>query len=258
MAKGNDSNSGCVSFVALVLAVSVLMAIPTGAWIAIGVVVGVIAVIAIVAAAVGSHNERKEALVAAAEAERRAQAITDEKARVARLGKGNAKRVDSAIKAAEQVAASEAAREGWLGEVDFSIDIAEISEGFERAVALRSVADELKRLDSPTAEDRRILSEAKTTVSRLEDAAKKRVDLIARCAVEARLIDESLRKERADARTAEQRVQLHGELAAMLYGLEAAPLTPAGDSGADRVMARVAGYREVTAQIRLARAEGLQ
>ncbi|GAA3970304.1 hypothetical protein [Gordonia caeni] len=256
MAKGNDSNAGCFGFIALVAVASVLVAIPAGAWIAIGVIVAVIAVILIVGAAVGSHRERQEALAAAAEAERRAQAVAEEKARVARLGKGNAKRVDAAVKAAQQVAESEAAREGWLGEVDFSVDIAEISDGFERAVALRGMADELKRLDAPTADDRRILAEATATVSRLEEAAKKRADLIAKCAVEARLIDESLRKERADAWTAEQRSQLHGELAAMLYGIEAAPPITAGDSGVDRVMARVAGYREVTEQIRLARAEG--
>ena len=56
-----------------------------------------------------------------------------------------------------------------------------------------------------------------------------------------------------DALTAEQRAELHGKLSALLYGVEAAPDASAVDSGVDRVMARVAAYREIKKQIVAAR-----
>lgn len=253
MAKANDSNQGCFWFVAVVFLISVLMAIPAGAWIAIGVIVGIIVVVLVIAGIVDAVVKRQGANAAAAEVARTAQARKQEDARIARLGKKNAKRVDAAREAAQQVTDSEAAREGWLGDVDFRVDIAEISEGFEKATDLRGVADRLARLDHATDDDRRILADAKDTAARLTEAAGKRVDLIVKCAAEARLIDESLRAERAAARTAEQRAQLHGELNAMLYGAEAAPLSAPEDSAADRVMARVAAYRDLSRQIHLAR-----
>ena len=70
-----------------------------------------------------------------------------------------------------------------------------------------------------------------------------------------RLIDKSLREEREEAQLAEKREELHGELAAMLYGIEAIPETPSG-STADAVMARVQAYREIKRQIERARDDG--
>ncbi len=75
--------------------------------------------------------------------------------------------------------------------------------------------------------------------------------MIAKCAREARLVDESLRNERKAARTAEQRAQLHAQLSAMLYGIEAAPDVAPPDSAADAVMARVQAYRDIKNQIQL-------
>jgi hypothetical protein len=113
-------------------------------------------------------------------------------------------------------------------------------------------------LDKPSVDDRRILAEAKTTAANLESAAIERAELIAKCATEAHLIDESLRNERADARTAEQRADLHGKLSAMLYGIEATPDTTQTDSAADAVMARVQAYREIKNQIQRGRDDGFR
>lgn len=80
-----------------------------------------------------------------------------------------------------------------------------------------------------------------------------RVKLIEKCAAEAEAVDESLRKERADARTAEQRARLHAKLSSMLYGIQATPDTGPLDSTADAVIARVEAYREIKHQIQQSR-----
>lgn len=70
--------------------------------------------------------------------------------------------------------------------------------------------------------------------------------------MEAHLIDESLRREREEVKLAAKREELHGELAAMLYGVEAAGAVQA-ESAAEAVMARVQAYREIKGQIERAR-----
>jgi hypothetical protein len=82
------------------------------------------------------------------------------------------------------------------------------------------------------------------------------VELIVKCANEAKLIDKSLRIERDDARVAEHRAELHGKLSAMLYGIEATPDSTPTDSAVDAVMARVQAYREIKSQIERARDSG--
>lgn len=179
----------------------------------------------------------------------------EKKQRIAALGKDNAALVDLALSAVTTVAASEAAREGWLGEVDFSADIQQITDLFEKAHALRELIRTLSALDKPSAEDHKILSEAKVTAANLECAAIERIELIDKCATEAKLIDESFLTEREDARVAEQRAELHAKLSAMLYGIEATPDTTPTDSAVDAVMARVQAYLEIKDQIQHARGQ---
>lgn len=172
------------------------------------------------------------------------------------LGPNNAAIVESALIAIQQIAGSEAAREGWLGEVDFSMDVRSVTGNFRKSHELRQIADKLSGLDNPGADDRRILAEATAAVAKLEASGLKRVELIKKCAREARLIDESLRKERADARTAEERAELHAKLSGMLYGIEAIPDTaPVESAAVEAVMARVQAYREIKKQIQLVRNE---
>jgi hypothetical protein len=157
------------------------------------------------------------------------------------------------VAAVKEVGASEAARAGWLGDVDFTADIQGITDNFQKAHALRKVAHTLSALDKPSMDDRKIFAEAKTTVANLELAAIERVELIGKCATEARLVDKSLRDEREDARTAEQRAELHAQLSGMLYGIEATPDATPADSAADAVIARVQAYREIKNQIQQVR-----
>jgi hypothetical protein len=67
------------------------------------------------------------------------------------------------------------------------------------------------RVGQATADDRKIRAEAKTAAANLECAAIERVELIGKCATEARLVDESLSNERKDTRTAEKRAELHAK-----------------------------------------------
>lgn len=259
---GSGAIGGAIFFVIVLVAM-----VPKPVWIVIGVVVAVIVIgwiaYRIVEAverrgAEAAIREREEQAARAAQAkqDREERARAEKQRRIATLGKGNAALVESALRAVTRIAASEAARAGWLGDVDFTADIRGITENFERAHALRGVAGELSALDKPSAEDRVILAEAKTTAANLERAAIERVELIGKCAAEAGLIDESLRTEREDARVAEQRVELHAKLSAMLYGIEAAPDTTPRDSAVEAVMARVQAYREIKNQIELARDDG--
>lgn len=173
------------------------------------------------------------------------------------LGRSAAALVESTLAAVRTLTTSEAARAGWLGDdVNFDPDIKVIAEKLGKAHDLQKVADKLSALQNPTSEDRKILAEAKTTIEQLENAANQRVELVLQCATEAELIDRSLKQERADAKTAKQRAELHAELSGMLYGLKQTPETaPLHSAAADGVMARVQAYREIKNQLQLVRDE---
>ena len=173
------------------------------------------------------------------------------------LGAKNAARVEHAIAAIDQIAASEAARAGWLGDVDFTADLNGIIGNLRKAHDLRKVADQLSGLDKPSADDRKILVEAKAAIETLEGAAVERVKLIEKCATEARLVDESLRKERDDALTEEQRAELHAKLSVMLYGIKATPDATSTETATDAVIARVCAYREIKNEIQHVRDNSL-
>ena len=172
---------------------------------------------------------------------------------IAELGTENAARVRSAEAAVKGVVASDAARAGWLGDVDFTADIAGITDSFRKANELRKVAQELSALDKPSADDRKLYADAQRAAADLAETAISRIKLIQKCAEEAKLVDLSLRQEREDARTAEQRAELHSKLSSMLYGIEATPNQFSAHSAADSVIARVQAYREIKNQIQLAR-----
>jgi hypothetical protein len=196
-------------------------------------------------------EEKREAQEAAAREERskRKQRL------VAELGSKNAALVESAKTAAKRVTDSEAARAGWLGDVDFTVDIAEITDIFRKTHELNAVAEQLSTLAKPNANDRKLLADARRTAADLAAKASSRIKLVQQCAAEAEMVDDSLSQERDDARTAEQRAELHAKLSSMLYGIEATPSMDSGSPAADSVIARVQGYREVKNQIRLVRGD---
>ncbi|MFN8089970.1 MAG: hypothetical protein U0R81_13565 [Mycobacterium sp.] len=268
MAK--ESNDGCANVVGgvIVFVIIAITAIPKEIWIVIGVMAGIGVLMAVIGKTVKSVQEHREEARAREKFRRAAQAEAEAKQRQERarkerqqrvnaLGTNNADLVESVQHSVKEVAATEAARAGWLGEVDFTADLKGITESFKKAHSLRKVAGQLSALDKPTADDQRVLADANTTADGLERSARERIALIAKCATEARRIDESLRNERKDAKTAEQRAELHGKLSAMLYGIEAAPVASPDCSAASAVLARVQAYREIKNQIQQARKDGL-
>ena len=250
--------------VLFVVIVVLIAAVPKEVWIALGALAAFMLVCWIASAAIKAAEQRRAEAEQRARVERAAQAAAakrereewerrEKQARIDMLGPQNAVLMESALRAVKQVAGTEAARAGWLGDVDFSTDIAGIADGFAKAHALNAVTGKLSALDKPSADDRKLLAEARATIAKLERAAIERVELIAQCAVEARHIDASLRAEREDARVAEQRAELHGKLSAMLYGIEATPDSTPTNSAVEAVMARVQAYREIKNQIQRAR-----
>lgn len=261
--RSSDGSSNVVG--GLIVGVIVLIAlVPKPVWIALGVITAValiswigykIVVAAEKRQAAAAERERVERAkqAAAAKREHEEKVRKEKQRRIDTLGKQGTALLESALNAVKKVTASEAARAGWLGDIDFTADLQGITENFEKAHALRGVTNKLSALDKPSLDDRRIIAEAKTTAANLERAAIERVELIDKCATEAQQIDKSLRTEREDTRVAEQRAELHAKLSAMLYGIEATPDTTRADSAVDAVMARVQAYREIKNQIQQAR-----
>ncbi|MGB3304526.1 MAG: hypothetical protein WBA98_17750 [Gordonia sp. (in: high G+C Gram-positive bacteria)] len=250
--KKADSNDGCLGMGGLMLLFLVIggvMMIPKGVWIGLGVLAGLAVVAWLGVIVFHEVDKRKQVRSVELEKQRKAAAIAEKQARTERLGSENARSVDLARSAVEQIVESRAAREGWLGDVDFAADIEGIESDFARAQELRMVANELKDLPEPSPEDRRLLADAVAATDRLENAGRARVALIADCAREAALVDESLSDEDQRARTEEQREELHRRLSTMLYGAEASATESPSESAADQVLARVAGYREIKRQI---------
>ncbi|EID14880.1 hypothetical protein [Mycolicibacterium phlei] len=234
----------------LIFAIFILIAmIPKEVWIALGVVAGLGVLIALISWVAKKHEQYVAAKEARELAEQKERTRRERQHRIETLGKDNAALVESALAAIDELSETEAARTGWLGDIDFSADIAAVTANFEKAHSLRQVIGELSALRNPSEDDRRILAEAKETASELESTALQRINMIGQCAEEARLIDRSLQEEREESRTAEQRAQLHAKLSAMLYGVEAAPRTTPQSTGADSVMARVQAYRDIKNQI---------
>lgn len=248
MAKGGKSSDSAVGGGIIFILVLIAM-IPKEVWILLGVTIGISILFWLIYKAQIAHEARQAEAAKQARIHEAAEAARARQRFIETLGEKNAGLVDAAQAAVQQVAASEAARAGWLGEIDFTTDIQAITDKFGQAHALRQVAKDLSALDKPSADDKTILAEANTTIATLETAAIERVELIQKCAFEARQIDESLRTERADAKTAEQRAQLHAKLSAMLYGIEATPDFAPADSAADAVMARVQAYQEIKREI---------
>lgn len=200
-------------------------------------------------------QQKREERSAAARKELQQTARLREQRLIAELGTENAAVVESAKAAVKRVVASDAARAGWLGDVDFTADIAGITDNFRKAHELRKVAQQLSKLDQPSVDDQKILADARRAAADLVATAGSRVKLIQKCAEEADMVDQSLRQERKDAQTAEQRAELHAKLSSMLYGIDAASITSSANSAADSVMARVQAYREIKNQIQLARGD---
>ncbi len=244
-----DDGAAVVGLVVLVLGVVVAIAVPKPVWITFAIILVAAGSVVVGTLVRKDFTQRRELRVAAERAisEERAQLIKAR--RRDRLGSENLERLEAAHEAADRVAASEAAAEGWLGEVDFADDLRTIADHFEKSTALRKTATDLTSLADPGPDDRRIVGDARIAAERLEYAANRLADLMIRCADEADLIDDSLRRQRESAENERRRAELHGDLSAMLYGVESTPAEDAAEYDAERVLARVTAYREIVKEI---------
>jgi hypothetical protein len=192
------------------------------------------------------------------EAAERAQAEQDEKRASARKAVAERKRVDSFTKdglalmtkartAVSTVRATEAARDGWLGDqadLDFSADLTLISEFLLRARRIEKVAERSKKIPDPSPDDVAMLRDAEKAVTTLRTEAKGRVGIIEDCVKHAREIDRLLAEDRRRQEVDRQREAARRQLAAELYGVEMR--SPAQHSEtADAIAARVQAFREL-------------
>lgn len=245
----NSANEGCLLAIGAFVVglgglIAAVAALPKEFWIVVACVVGAVAIAWAASDCwnTESPREQREKLLhglGPAERERRSKIV----------GRRYAERFDGVLKAVDQISATEAARDGWLGEVDFTDDLRCIFETFEKAIDLRRVTRKLSALAEPSVEDRRIMADARLAADTLDRPAIERIDLIKKCAKEAQRIDESLRKGRESARTALERAELHGQLHGLLYGIEMAPPVAPANSAAERVISRVAASQEIKNQI---------
>lgn len=194
----------------------------------------------------------------AREAAQRRQAEQDEKRAAARKAVAERKHVDSLGKdgvallergraAIGAVTATEAARDGWLGEaadLDFSADLATISDTLLQARRIEKIVARTKKIPDPSPDDITMLRDAGKTVRTLRAESVNRVKILEDCARQAREVDRLLAEERQQRALDAQREDARCRLAAELYGAEAIPVRR-DSHAADAVAARVAAFREL-------------
>ena len=167
------------------------------------------------------------------------------------FGEEGTELIERADAAVGRILSSEAASLGWLGdpaELDFKPDLMMIADNLKKAQALRKVMAELSALPTPTADDNRLLEEARSAVRKLEEAVRTRVKTLEECADESAKVDRSLCDEEEQARITERRDDVRSRLSAMLYGVEVSGESQPSES-ADAVKARVDAFRELKGMI---------
>lgn len=193
-------------------------------------------------------REREEERRRVAELQRRVeQRKRRERQRVERLGTDGLKKLVQAKDAVKRIGATEAAREGWLGDsrdISFSADLRLTEDQLAQIVTLRAKIGKAKRLPYGTDADKQMIKEAEAAAKRLETAVRERIKVIEGCARQAEEVDAILRDQRHRADVASQRDELRAQLAAMLSGVELAAQNQPSDS-ADAVLARVEAFREL-------------
>lgn len=191
------------------------------------------------------------------EAERK-QAEQDERRAAARKAVAERKRVDSFTKAGltllerarvsvADLRATEAARDGWLGDatdLDFEHDITLISDALLQARRIEKVVERTKKIPGPSPDDIALLRDAEKTVKTLRCEAKDRVKILDECLAQAREIDRLLAQERQRQTFDAQREAARRQLAAELYVAEVRPSARETET-ADAIAARVQAFKEL-------------
>lgn len=168
------------------------------------------------------------------------------------FGAAGARLYGQAEASVASIAASEAARAGWLGnpaDFDFRADLDAIAVNLRPAEEIRKVQAEGASIKHLTAADKKMLDDAQRAITRLETAAKERVRLIGECARQAADIDRQLADDRERGVMAKRREDLRSRLGPMLYGTSNIPADIPSES-ADVVNARAAAFRELRGVLR--------
>jgi len=149
------------------------------------------------------------------------------------------------------IAASEAARTGWLGDpgdFDFRADLETIAATLRRAEKIRTVTADASSIRDFNQADIQMLNDAKLEIAKLQSSVKQRVELIGKCAQQASDIDGALREERESDVMAKRREDLRGRLGPILYGSQTLPIDSPSES-VDVVTARAAAFHELKALV---------
>jgi hypothetical protein len=167
------------------------------------------------------------------------------------FGSGGARLFEEAEMSASKIAASEAARTGWLGDpadFDFRADLEAIGDNLRRAEKIRTVTADASSIRNFTQSDKQMLHDAQQAVAKLENSVKQRVELIGECAKQADDIDRALREDRESVVMAQRRDDLRDRLGPILYGSGNMPTETPSES-ADVVTARAAAFHDLKALI---------
>lgn len=171
--------------------------------------------------------------------------------RIREFGSAGARLYEQAAASVSMIAASEAARTGWLGDpadFDFHADLEAIAANLRRAEKIRTVTADASSIRDFSPADKQMLQDAKAEIAKLECSVKQRVELIGKCAQQAADIDRALGEERESVVMAKRREELRGRLGPILYESQTMPSDSPSES-ADVVTARAAAFRELKALV---------
>lgn len=176
-----------------------------------------------------------------------ARKIVAERKRVDSFTKSGLALLERANSAVDDVRATEAARDGWLGDatnLDFAHDLTLISNNLLQARRIDKVVERTKKIPDPSPDDVAMLRDAEKTSKALRAEAKSRVRIFEECLTQAREIDRLLAEERQRQKFDTQRESARRQLAAELYVAEVRPSGRDSDA-ADAVAARVQAFKEL-------------
>lgn len=175
------------------------------------------------------------------------------------FGSEGARLFEKAEASVARIAASEAARTGWLGDpadLDFLADLAAMADNLRQAEKIRTVTADASSIQDFTESDKQMLHDAQLAITKLEDSVKQRVKLIGACAQQAEDIDRALREDRDSVEMARRREDLRDRLGPILYSPEKMPKETPSES-ADVVTARATAFHDLKALIDKHRVAGI-
>ena len=119
------------------------------------------------------------------------QKMQAKRRRVDEFGADGVQLMDRADAAVRRIMSSEAATQGWLGELDFTGDVSMIADTLRKVTALRTAAAEWAAIPNATADDDRMLRDAQRAAAKLKTAAAERVKVLHDCSLQAEQVDQT-------------------------------------------------------------------